>query len=66
MPARPATFTQTDVTRACKAVLAAGLSVAGVEIDKNGRITVRTAQEAEDTADAALKEWMKRDGAGKA
>ncbi len=34
------TFKQGDVTKAVKAVVAAGVNVARVEIDKNGRIVV--------------------------
>jgi hypothetical protein len=37
---RAATFKKTDVTRATRAVLAAGLDVKRVEIDKSGRIIV--------------------------
>jgi hypothetical protein len=37
---RPCTFKKTDVTRATKAVLAAGLNVGQVQIDKNGTIVV--------------------------
>jgi hypothetical protein len=34
------TFRQRDVTRAVKAVVAAGVEVARVEVDKEGRIVV--------------------------
>jgi hypothetical protein len=37
---RSSIFKKTDVTRATRAILAAGLDVARVEIDKNGLIVV--------------------------
>ena len=40
MPRKPCTFRQTDVTRAVKAVQAAGIEVGRVEIDKDGKIVV--------------------------
>ena len=41
----PSTFRQQDVTRAVKAVTAAGVTIARVEIDKAGKITIITASE---------------------
>lgn len=38
------TFKQSDVTKAVKAVVAAGVAVARVEVDKNGRIVVVAGQ----------------------
>ncbi|MEY8838314.1 hypothetical protein AB9K41_04645 [Cribrihabitans sp. XS_ASV171] len=40
MAKRAAIFTQADVTRATKGVLAAGLPVVGVEIGQDGKIIV--------------------------
>jgi hypothetical protein len=48
---RPSIFKKTDVTRAIKAVIAAGLDVERAQIDKNGTITVIPAK----TADAVNK-----------
>jgi hypothetical protein len=39
---RPCTFKKTDVTRAAKAALAAGLDIASVEIDPSGKIIIMT------------------------
>jgi hypothetical protein len=43
MARAPSTFRQQDVTRAVKAVLAAGVGIARVEVDRAGKITITTA-----------------------
>ena len=48
MARAPATFRQQDVTRAVKAVTAAGVHIARVEIDKTGKIVIITAADATD------------------
>ena len=42
MARAPSTFRQEDVTRAVKAVVAAGVGIARVEIDKTGKIVIVT------------------------
>jgi hypothetical protein len=42
MARAPSTFRQQDVTRAVKAVAAAGVGIARVEIDKSGKIVIVT------------------------
>jgi hypothetical protein len=46
MARTPSTFRQQDVTRAVKAVTAAGVNIARVEIDKSGKIVIVTADKA--------------------
>jgi hypothetical protein len=47
MARAPAIFRQQDVTRAFRAARAAGVKVARVEIDPNGRIVIVTTDELE-------------------
>jgi hypothetical protein len=54
MPRAPSTFRQSDVTRALKAVVAAGVGIARVEIDKSGKIVIVTSSEPEG---AEANEW---------
>ena len=42
MPRGPCTFKQRDVTRALKAAAAAGIKVARIEIDRDGKIVIST------------------------
>jgi hypothetical protein len=57
MARRPCTFRKTDVTRAAKAVLAAGLLVARVEVDRDGSIVIVPGKpaEADETPDDLQK-----------
>ena len=59
MTRRPATFRQCDVTKAVKAVVAAGVDIARVEIDKAGRITIIAATAGAGSAPVAgmVNEW---------
>jgi hypothetical protein len=47
MARAPSTFRQGDVTRAIRAVTAAGQAVLRVEVDRNGKIIIVTAGEPE-------------------
>jgi hypothetical protein len=69
MTRRPATFRQCDVTKAVKAVAAAGVGIARIEIDKAGKITIIAAtapmiRPQDDNLDTELQEWEARHGQG--
>jgi hypothetical protein len=56
----PSTFRQADVTRAVKAVVAAGVDIARIEIDKAGKIVIVAGKpEAQDSdaLRAGSNEW---------
>ena len=58
---RRAPFRQVDVTRAARAVTAAGLRVASIKIGRDGGIEILTAEAAPELTDA-FSEWKaKRD-----
>jgi hypothetical protein len=57
MPRAPSTFRQQDVTRAVKAVTAAGVGIARVEIDKAGKIVIVAAGAPEVTDREGANEW---------
>jgi hypothetical protein len=55
------TFKQSDVTKAIKATVKAGIAVERVEIDKGGKIVIVTAK-AEDTVNGSGPEKNEWDG----
>ena len=67
MARAPSTFRQQDVTRAVKAVTAAGVDIARVEIARDGRIVIVTAEAqpaVQDNLDRELEEFNARHGQG--
>jgi hypothetical protein len=68
MARAPSTFRQQDVTRAVKAVVAAGVDIARVEIDKSGKIVIITVTATgvgpQGDLDVELQEWEARHGQG--
>jgi hypothetical protein len=59
MSRAPSTFRQQDVTKAVKAVAAAGVHIARVEIDKAGKIVIITTDATENQSgeSAEVNEW---------
>jgi hypothetical protein len=58
MSCRQAAFRQSDVTKALKAVIAAGLRVAGVKVSAQGDIEVVTGDErVQDSPPRGENEW---------
>jgi hypothetical protein len=66
MARAPSTFRQADVTKAVKAVRAAGVDIVRVEVARDGRIVIVTeAQSAvQDDLDRELEEFAARNGQG--
>jgi hypothetical protein len=60
----PATFKQTDLTRALKAARAAGVQVSRFEIDASGKIVVVAANDSVPDDDAELNEFRRSNGYG--
>jgi hypothetical protein len=58
MPRRPSTFTASDVTRAVKATVKAGLIVDRVEVQTDGTILVHTGEKGTD-ANGNVSEFEK-------
>jgi hypothetical protein len=57
MARSPCTFRQQDVTRALKAVVAAGMVVAQIEIDKDGKIVIVAGEPVGETPKGEGTEW---------
>jgi hypothetical protein len=58
MARAPSTFRQQDVTRAVKAVAAAGVHIARIEIDKAGKIAIITTDVADRPRESTeANEW---------
>ncbi len=60
MARRPAPFKQTDITRAVRAVTAAGVDVGRVEISSDGKIVIERKNDAAPGATNALDAWRSK------
>jgi hypothetical protein len=57
------TFRQRNVTRAIRAVEAAGKKIKKVEVDKDGKVVIEIAQDDDDAGDSDRNEWDTEYGA---
>jgi len=66
MARAPSTFRQADVTKAVKAVRAAGVDIVRVEVARDGRIVIVTESQPamQDDLDRELEEFAARNGQG--
>jgi hypothetical protein len=53
MSRRAALFTEADLKRAIRAAVAAGVVISGIEIDRDGKITIRPTRQDEPKFDKA-------------
>jgi hypothetical protein len=53
----PCAFKQRDVTKAVKAVAAAGIQITRVEVEKNGKIVIITVAQPESGTVVERNEW---------
>jgi hypothetical protein len=58
MSLRPARFKQSDVRRAIQGAMAAGLSVARVEIDRDGKIVIIVSDSTRPETSTPLEAWQ--------
>ena len=54
-------FRQSDLTRALKGAIAAGIKIASIEIDPAGKIVIMTGTNELVASTSALDKWMTKD-----